>query len=248
MGKEDSSKHGLVVEFLGLPRAGKSTLSHRVAEILASRGLSVDEPAYRVAHELGRPRRSIRKGMAFVTGVITEPRRVAGSLRVIRASHQRSRADYLKNLLNWVFVSHLIRERTGHNQVRLLDQGIFQAIWSVLLSAGNANLADLADAAMRVAPSPAMVVMLEASEPRRAARSGGPSRVHADPGRYSGEAAASTYREVKAAVRRHAEGSDRLRAIAADNDDDDGLERNAAAIADEIRATLEEGRTGWAEL
>ena len=208
----------------------------------------MDEPAYRVAHNLGRPRRAIWKGMAFVKDALTEPRRVAGSLRVIRASQQRSKADYLKNLLNWVFVSHLIREPTGYKQVRLLDQGLFQAIWSVLLSAGRPNLADLADAAMRVAPSPAMVVVLEASEPRRAARSGGPSRVHADPGRYSGEAASSVYRDVKAAVRRHAEGSDRLRVIAMDNDDDHGLERNATVIAGEIRGTLEEGRTGWAEL
>ena len=44
-GKEDSSKQGLLVEFLGLPRAGKSTLSHRVAEMLAAGGLAADVSA-----------------------------------------------------------------------------------------------------------------------------------------------------------------------------------------------------------
>ena len=237
-----------MVEFLGLPRAGKSTLSHRVAEFLATSGLSTDEPAYRVAHNLSRPRRSITKGTAFATALATEPRRVAGSLRLIRASRQRSRADYLKNVLNWVFVSQMIRRPSSRDQVRFLDQGIFQAAWSVMLSAGNANLTDIADAAMGVALSPTMVVVLDASEPRRAARSGGPSRLHGGQGRYPGEAAASIYLQVREAVHRHAAGSTSLRAIAVDNDDDQGLERNAAAIADEVRRTLEEGRTGWTEL
>src|SRR5438034_6556976 len=38
--------------FIGLPGVGKSTLSHRVAEMLQQRGWRVEQPTYSVDHEM----------------------------------------------------------------------------------------------------------------------------------------------------------------------------------------------------
>src|SRR2546430_938446 len=50
-----------VIEFVGLAGVGKSTLSHRVAEILQQRGWQVEQPTYSVDHEMRAWRRLLLK-------------------------------------------------------------------------------------------------------------------------------------------------------------------------------------------
>ena len=59
----------MIVEFLGLPGAGKSTLTGLVAEALAERGIAAEYVNRTLAHRAGPARRWLRKAGWVIDGV-----------------------------------------------------------------------------------------------------------------------------------------------------------------------------------
>ena len=94
-----------IVEFIGLPGVGKSTVSHSVAALLTQRGISVNEPSNIELFKYTKYKRIIRKGFFIVREVIFNPKGVWLSSRIIISSKQNSIKDLIKVFLNWVYVS-----------------------------------------------------------------------------------------------------------------------------------------------
>lgn len=121
----------LVVEFVGLPGVGKSHATRLVATRLAA----VDTPArssgLRVNHELGTCRRVLYKSAVAAAEALSRPGRASRVGRALVRSGQQSRVDVVRLSYNWLFLVGLLRRARTRPVIELLDEGIFQLLWSI---------------------------------------------------------------------------------------------------------------------
>jgi hypothetical protein len=155
------ARDGCVVEFIGVPGVGKSTVAGEAARLLEGAGVPVRlvrSDAPRTGLRLARRARTLG---TLVRGLVLRPRACARAIRLARLSRQQSRRDALEVAWGCVLLAGRATERT-RGAVVLLDQGWFQAVWSVLLRATAPE--DVAGAAAdwleRVLPARLVVVSL----------------------------------------------------------------------------------------
>ena len=176
---------GLVVEFVGLPGAGKSALSRQVAVLLSDEGLIVSEPTHWL-DQLGTARRTLAKVGYGIGGVAAAPRTGARWMRTFNSMRQRSLADTGRVALNWFFLAGLTRGLAHRPGVHLLDQGIFQGLWSARYAArdGPFQGREVVAAVREALPPRILVIVVETSpatlRQRLHARLGGDSRLERD--------------------------------------------------------------------
>lgn len=156
----------LVVEFLGLPGVGKSHATRLVAARLGALATPVQSAALRVNHELAPWRRVLSKFGIGAAEALGRPRRALRVGRTLARSGQRRRLDVARLLYNWLFLAGLLRRARSRQVVELLDEGIFQLLWSVGLNGGDHVIrrcsSTLLDGTPREVPMPDVVVVVEA--------------------------------------------------------------------------------------
>jgi thymidylate kinase len=152
----------MVVEFLGLPGAGKSTLARLAAEALVERGIAVEYVNRTLTHGAGPPRRWLRKAGRVIEGLVRTPRCSALTIRRIHETRQRSPRDFLITAFNWLLVTTLVRRAAASRKVFLLDQGIAQALWSVGFSAQGQAWQETMRQVASCAPAPDMIFLVHA--------------------------------------------------------------------------------------
>jgi broad-specificity NMP kinase len=151
------------VEFLGLPGAGKSGVSRRVGEILQGEGIRVVETAYELTHRSGVAARRFRKSAFIAREIVLRPMDSARSARAIVATKQNTTSDLVGAVSNWLLVSNLLRDDGRVPAIHLLDEGIFQALWSVGFGAAVDDLTLVSQAVGTAFPVPDVVVIVNAS-------------------------------------------------------------------------------------
>ncbi len=125
-----SSHPNIVVEFFGLPGVGKSTLSHRAAAALTSENSHVAEPIRRIDSHT-RPHRVLSKARFAIEHHLRHPKGALSTTQSLRAVNPGSTVDGLRVAFNLHYVAGVtIRARLTTNMT-LLDQGLYQGIWSV---------------------------------------------------------------------------------------------------------------------
>jgi thymidylate kinase len=152
----------MTVEFFGMPGSGKSTLANRVAEIIESWGIGIQKQTYVLAHCMSRRQRVIAKIRYILPEICLEPRHTARSARAIAATGQSSTLEWVRALFNWLFVTPLVRPIAQFDGIRILDQGIFQALWSVAFSGDHNALKIMTDQLMAQSPVPDVVIIVHA--------------------------------------------------------------------------------------
>lgn len=173
---------GAVVEFFGVPGAGKSTVAHHVGQRLAADGYSVAEPTYTLVHDRTRIRRYLTKMGYAASTTVRRPGRALSSGQLLAATAQPTHSTTGKLLFNWLFVHGVVDAHRGDG-VRLLDQGLCQAVWSVALCADHDRLTELSaravNALSRKGTAHIVVVEItpETARNRLAARATDESRV-----------------------------------------------------------------------
>lgn len=153
---------GLSVEFLGLPGAGKSGVSKRAAELIRDAGIPVVETAFDLTHKSGVLARRWRKAAYVAREILLHPRYSSRSVRAIVATRQRTASDLFGAVWNWLFVSNLLRRGRHVPGVHMLDEGIFQALWSVGFGASVEGLSSVTGGAGPLLPVPDVVVIVSA--------------------------------------------------------------------------------------
>ncbi|ELY55497.1 hypothetical protein C491_17337 [Natronococcus amylolyticus DSM 10524] len=170
------------MEFFGVPGAGKSTIAHHVGQRLAADGYSVAEPTYTLVHDRTRIRRYLAKMRYAVSTTARRPDRTLSSGRLLAATAQPTHSTTGKLLFNWLFVQGVVDAHRGDG-VRLLDQGLCQAVWSVALRADHDRLMELSERAVnalsRTGSAHIVIVEItpETARNRLAARATDESRV-----------------------------------------------------------------------
>jgi len=121
-------KKSLVVEFIGIPGSGKTTISNRVNEILKAKGITCCENSDDLPTGIGRKFCLLHRYiMFFSSNLIFNSRAVS----TIVNSDQVSLYDLKIALRAWLGSAYLLHTYRRKYGVRLIDQGIFQAIWQI---------------------------------------------------------------------------------------------------------------------
>ena len=152
----------VLVEFLGLSGAGKSAVSHQVAERLRRRGIPVDEPTLTLAPAGRRPpwwRRAL-KSLHVARELVVHPVSSLRSLKSMRATRQQRLRLLFRMGFNWLMLRSLMR--THRRSLHLFDQGAFQALWSIGLEGRRGTLKRVGQRLVATVPAPDAVVVIEA--------------------------------------------------------------------------------------
>src|SRR5262245_53270789 len=153
----------VIVEFLGLSGAGKSAVSHQVAERLRRRGLPVREPTLSLAPRPARRsvwKRTI-KSLHVARELVLHPRSSLRMFKSMRSTRQQRFHVLLRMGFNWLMLSSLMR--THRPSFYLFDQGSFQALWSLGLEGRRGMLRQVGPELVDTVPAPDVVVVVEAS-------------------------------------------------------------------------------------
>src|SRR5262245_43435999 len=153
---------GLVVEFVGMPGSGKSTLSRRAAEVLTARGLLVTQPSYPLAHDIPRAARMALKSRLVAMEMLAHPARSARVWSSVRSSGQASARDTCRMTFNWLLVTRLMSHPPA-GDLHLYDQGVLQAIWSIAYGGAPGAASRAASRLDADTPLPDAVVVVQAS-------------------------------------------------------------------------------------
>ena len=134
---------GYVVEFCGLPGAGKSTLARAVVAQLRLRGLPTTDVMATLGPDAARSARVARKFGATVAGLgETSSARVV--MGVALRSAQEDRRDQLARPANLLVVRHAVARARRRPGVHVLDQGPLQEWWSAALRANDNRVLKMA--------------------------------------------------------------------------------------------------------
>ena len=123
------------IEFMGLPGSGKSTIAALVAaDLHRSRIKAIFQSADQAPFLWRQGRRLLRiarnAGRCYPLYL--------HAFRLIRASGQKSRLDRAKVTWNfWNVIAVIADCRAAGKSVTIVDQGLFQAIWSIQLSSSK---------------------------------------------------------------------------------------------------------------
>ena len=150
---------GTVVEFCGLPGAGKSTIARGLVAALRLRGVPTTEVMAPLGPSAPRATRMVRKSTVIARSVIRPD-----GLRIVTnvglRSGQADRRDRLARPANLLVVQDAVRRARGRGGVHVLDQGPVQEWWSAALRGDEARV--LAWAATDPAPRADLVVRVDA--------------------------------------------------------------------------------------
>lgn len=151
----------LVVEFLGLPGVGKSTIASAAVKQLSGVVGEVSQPMLSLSAGPSPGLRRMKKAL-LAGSALGRPREAWVASRVISVSRQESHLDAVRLLLNWFVVTSVMHRHGHRGELCILDQGVFQAIWSICLMARRASVSDIAMELLASAPRPDAVVVVHA--------------------------------------------------------------------------------------
>ncbi|MGI9435940.1 MAG: hypothetical protein ACR2Q4_14125 [Geminicoccaceae bacterium] len=123
---------GFIVEFVGLPGAGKSTIAHALAKRLRAEGELVTEPTREVSMSQGR---RWRKAAHALRSFLYNPRSGIQGIRLILMSRQRTLRDAAVAAFNFLYVRGVMEASACRPGIHLLDQGFCNALWTIGFSA-----------------------------------------------------------------------------------------------------------------
>jgi len=224
----------VIVEFVGLPGAGKSTLSRSVATELKDRGAEVYEPIHK-RDTYSTPQRIASKARFVSQSLITTPKTALTTTRSVSQTDQQSLPDYIRVLFNLHYVTSVTTTFRSRAGVTLLDQGIHQARWSVGLRSTQPIDEAIKKVDIPANLTPDLVVFVEATDAtianRLTNRTDGDTRF--TPNSDAFERARDGYETIKSQIKSAPDGPN---STTIKNETQESLTPNAARIADMIQS------------
>jgi len=230
----------ILVEFLGLPGAGKSSLSLRVGEELSKRGVHVNQSTYDLSRAMPGLHRYLRKAGYFAREILGHIRHAGSSTRAILATRQASLAEMGRVVFNFLYMCGLMRRSSRLPGVHLFDQGLFQALWSIRFRAEKGPFREALTPIVGTLPLPDAVVLVETSADRilsrLKSRPGQTSRLERLPLTSEGEllAAVEALTEVRALLESSRETRKAMLVLTVNNNTEHDLEESVASVAQAV--------------
>jgi len=150
----------LVVEFCGLPGAGKSSVAAHTCRALRSAGVDAYVADLAVSAAAARPARVIRRAGLALRQAAGGPSDTAQVARLVAATGQSTR-DGAALLAQLLAVQRLVARARRRDGVALLEEGLVQTLWSVALRS-RVDCADELNGWLATTASPDLVVLVDA--------------------------------------------------------------------------------------
>ncbi len=112
----------MIIELVGLPGSGKSTLCDVMKEEALQHSIALKTPSGDIGIN-GRLTRIYKKSIYFFAGLIFCPLSFFKFISVVQKSRQNSFKDFVKNIYNGCFLLGLYWRFHKSKRVVLLDQG-----------------------------------------------------------------------------------------------------------------------------
>jgi hypothetical protein len=148
-----------LVEFLGLPGAGKSRLCEEIGQALRR---SAQPVTLHLRHASGGLARLATAG-GLAAFALRHPRTVRCSLRGIRAAAPADRAWLTRTWLKRSALATRLQRAPG---IHLIDAGVVQALWSFASRISDRPLEAALDALVERAPLPDVLIQLDVDPPQ----------------------------------------------------------------------------------
>ena len=140
------------IEFMGLPGSGKSTIAACLESDLRQRGIKTVSRSLELADHAPFLWRQCRRFLRVVRNAGRCRHLYLDAFKLIATSGQKSSLDLAKVTWNfWSVVALMADCRASRDSVIIIDQGLFQAIWSIQLSASKALSVDICNGLLRSA-------------------------------------------------------------------------------------------------
>lgn len=124
----------MIVEFVGLPASGKTTLAKEIYKISNVNGRKVRYPLYELYRKSWLSR-NLLKLFGVLMFVILNPIRAISLVSMIVNSDQSRFLDYFRLIFNNLYIFYIIKKFKSCDDYILLDEGIFHHGWAVQINA-----------------------------------------------------------------------------------------------------------------
>ena len=238
-----STNGSLLVEFVGLPGAGKSTLATRVVEALQTQEIYPCSPVAEINCRSTFNRLTSKTMYAGRSG-LTRPLITSAAIRTTGFRRLFSTGDSRSVLFNWLFIHGVIERYRRSEDVVILDQGLLQAYWSARLSETDAFCNHIRWGILdKYAHTPILVVNIQVSpetiQTRLDDRDPNPSRVKPDQeGKYSITDATQAYTRTRDLMNSVAKQNDNAESLTISNENMEDIEPNVKKISGRIQTLL----------
>jgi adenylate kinase family enzyme len=126
----------MIVEFIGLPASGKSTLVKHLLTNYANTNLVIYNPFLEI-YSQSWLKRNVIKAKEISVFSFWNTTIVFKLVKVIIASEQRSFKDFIRVLFNFLYFFVLYGKYSKSNDIILFDEGYLHNIWAVIYSSKN---------------------------------------------------------------------------------------------------------------
>lgn len=124
-----------IIELIGLPGTGKSTIARRLESILGTAGVTTRSRSIMLADDDPFIRRQQKRIKLIIRNAGNCGRLYRRSLRLIAHSGQRTTLDFAVVALNfWSIIALMAERRIADDRVMIADHGLVQGLWSVQFS------------------------------------------------------------------------------------------------------------------
>lgn len=191
----------MLVEFVGLPGAGKSLLAQKTMKQLNEENWRIRSPTSKI-NEMNTHTRIPVKLSYTTFSTLTSPQSSFSAVRSAGVSQLKSNRDTRSVLFNWLFVRGLITICRIKNESFVLDQGALQTYWSACLSESTPTCEYIRSEINSLFQNiPILIIDVDASseilEDRLDARNPNPSRITTENEGYTVDDGRKAYTELQ---------------------------------------------------
>lgn len=124
----------MIVEFLGLPATGKTSLAKEYIKLQKRKDINIEYP---LENLYKKPwfTRNINKMSSFVKYILNNPKKSMLALHTIIRLEQETWKDIVKVYFNYIFLVSQYNRCSKQDQIYIFDEGIVHTIWSIIFKA-----------------------------------------------------------------------------------------------------------------